>query len=65
MKVFYSNDFTGSKAGERAIVVADDLEHAGLVMDTVFKQRGLNFDGTLIEIDTTAPNVIIMEYDAL
>ncbi len=50
MKVYYSNDFSGVYAvGTAAVVRADNLEEATLLLSTALAERGLEFDGTLTE----------------
>lgn len=50
MKVYYSDDFTGCyPTGTAAVVRADNVEEATLLLSKALEERGLKFDGTLTE----------------
>ena len=62
MKVFYSDDFTGKwPSGVAAVVVASDRRQAKRLLRKALKERGLEFDGSIKGIDTTNPNVVVID----
>ena len=59
MKVYYSNDFSGMYAvGTAAVVRADNVEEATLLLSKALEERGLEFDGTLTEFKSKGAVVL-------
>lgn len=51
MRIFYSTDFTGHyPVGSAAIVIAENIEEASLLIDRKLNEQDLKFDGNLTEI---------------
>jgi hypothetical protein len=50
MKVYYSDDFSGFyPVGTSAVVRANNLEEATILISAALNLKGLEFDGTLTE----------------
>lgn len=61
LRLFYSGDFTGQwPVGTAAVVIASDEKEAASLLNDRLAEQGLSFDGRLIEIDTTAPNAVVI-----
>ena len=61
MNVYYSNDFTGIwPVGTAAIVVAESEEEARKLLDRKLGDIGLVFDGTLVLVDDTVAEAIVL-----
>lgn len=61
MKAFVSIDFTGHwPVGVAAIIIANDADEATALITLELKEHGLQFDGSLREINTQSPKAFVL-----
>jgi len=62
LKVYYNTDFEGLwPVGTSAVVVAESLERAELLLTDKLAAIGLAYRGTMTELDMTVPNAVILQ----
>jgi hypothetical protein len=62
LKVYYNTDFEGLwPVGTSAVVVAESVEQAELLLTDKLAAIGLAYRGTMTEMDMTVPHAVILQ----